>query len=243
MGFTNQILGSGGLLLREQIQSANYEPFTSGWVIKQNGDVEFNEGNFRGSITAPSIILDGASGDILVYTGIPAAGNLAVAISGAAGVDQYGNAYGAGITVTDVVDTPLGNTQINGTFNVGNGIAGKTYFESRTLAYAAQPSGLIPFNLAPSVINADYPTGWGANKLWTCPENGWYSVSLLIDQLQSLGDTYQIQVDGTDSHNYENNVDIGSWNAILKLVAGDTVGFHRNNSDGIGSTAIIARMK
>ena len=42
------------------IASADYNPGTAGWVIKANGDVEFDSGEFRGAITAGTIDIGGS---------------------------------------------------------------------------------------------------------------------------------------------------------------------------------------
>lgn len=52
-----------------------------------------------GTITGAQIIADGASGELLAYTGAPATGNLLVSISGAAGSDAHSNAYVVGLQV------------------------------------------------------------------------------------------------------------------------------------------------
>jgi hypothetical protein len=97
-GFSNAVVGGIGSLVRKWIKSPNYIPATTGWTINQDGSVEFNNGTFRGTITASNIILIGASGEILVYSGPPANGNLVLAISAQAGNDAFGNSYGAGLS-------------------------------------------------------------------------------------------------------------------------------------------------
>jgi len=52
----------------------------------------------QGVITANRVIIAGPNGQLLVYNGTPANGNLIASIAGAAGTDQFGNAYKAGIT-------------------------------------------------------------------------------------------------------------------------------------------------
>lgn len=49
MTFNNSIL-SGETLVRNSIQSENYESGVSGWRIARNGDVEFAEGTYRGDV-------------------------------------------------------------------------------------------------------------------------------------------------------------------------------------------------
>jgi|HubBroStandDraft_4_1064222.scaffolds.fasta_scaffold01801_13 hypothetical protein len=50
-------------------------------------------------ITGAQFVADGTSGQILVYNGTPAFGNLIVSISGAAGTDSSGNSYDEGVAV------------------------------------------------------------------------------------------------------------------------------------------------
>jgi hypothetical protein len=56
MGFVNPILGGGGALVRPAIKSPNYVPGTTGWEIDRDGNAEFNDGDFRGTVTAAQII-------------------------------------------------------------------------------------------------------------------------------------------------------------------------------------------
>lgn len=82
-------LTAGTVLVREQIQSQNYSPGNAGWVIKANGDAEFNSVVIRGGTVV--------SGLALYYDGAPAAGNLIMSISASAGTDAFGNAYVEGV--------------------------------------------------------------------------------------------------------------------------------------------------
>jgi hypothetical protein len=93
-GFRNPIIGAAGVLLRAAIRSPNYVPGLAGWSINRNGSVDFNVGNFRGTIT-----ISGAGVALLVYDGTPQAHSLILAISSVAGVDAYGNPYAAGLTL------------------------------------------------------------------------------------------------------------------------------------------------
>jgi hypothetical protein len=52
MPFANSIAGGNGSLVRTQLQSGNYVAGVSGWRIGKDGSAEFNNGTFRGSITA-----------------------------------------------------------------------------------------------------------------------------------------------------------------------------------------------
>lgn len=48
--FSNPIVGALGRLIREAIQSANYVAGSLGWRIEQDGDAEFNNATFRGTL-------------------------------------------------------------------------------------------------------------------------------------------------------------------------------------------------
>lgn len=52
MPFTNQIAGGQGALVRNWLQSQNFVAGVSGWQIRKDGNVEFNNGTFRGSLTS-----------------------------------------------------------------------------------------------------------------------------------------------------------------------------------------------
>lgn len=81
------------------LESPDYLPGVSGWAIFGDGSAEFNNGTFRGMIAAASILLQGGSGEVLVYSGPAAAGNLIGSLSALAGVDSHGNTFPAGLQV------------------------------------------------------------------------------------------------------------------------------------------------
>lgn len=83
-------VAAGVVLVRPAIQSPDYLTGVSGWAIKIDGSAEFNNVVIRGGT-----VLSGIS---LYYDGTPAAGNLIASIAAAAGTDDFGNAYAAGIT-------------------------------------------------------------------------------------------------------------------------------------------------
>jgi len=62
MGFNNPIIGGGGTLVYPSIHSPDYVMGVSGWTINKDGTVEFNNGIFRGQLTAGSIT-SGSIGD------------------------------------------------------------------------------------------------------------------------------------------------------------------------------------
>lgn len=88
MGFRNSILG-GVTLIRDAIQSQNYQAGSAGWSINQDGTAELNGAIIRGGVVV--------SGLALYYNGTPAAGNLIMSIAAAAGTDSFGNAYVKGV--------------------------------------------------------------------------------------------------------------------------------------------------
>lgn len=87
MGFRSSIL-AGKRLIREAIQSPNFTSGADGWEVRRDGSAEFNDIVIRGGSTT--------QGQVFVYNGTPAAGNLMLSISPTAGTDEFGNAYVAG---------------------------------------------------------------------------------------------------------------------------------------------------
>lgn len=96
-GFNNPLVSDGGGLAYPSIHSPNFVSGSIGWTINKDGSVEFNNGVFRGTVTAGSFI--GANFEInqdgsFYYTGTPALGNLFFSItSNNGGTDRFGNVY------------------------------------------------------------------------------------------------------------------------------------------------------
>lgn len=90
MTFRNSVVG-GTVLVRSAIESQNFVTGATGWQIKADGTAEFNNVIIRGGTVI--------SGTSLYYNGPPAAGNLILSLSAAAGTDVYGNAYVKGVGV------------------------------------------------------------------------------------------------------------------------------------------------
>lgn len=87
----------GGVALRRPaIQSPNYVTGMSGWTINADGSAEFNNLTIRGTFMGTDFEVN--SSGAFFYNGTPAAGNLDISIAQAAGTDQFGNAYPAGVT-------------------------------------------------------------------------------------------------------------------------------------------------
>jgi hypothetical protein len=97
------------------------------------------------TITGASIVADGSSGQVLIYSGTPAHGNLIGSWSGAAGTDGFTNSYPQGLSVT--VGTIAGSAITGSTFT------GTDFVISSTgeLFYSAAPAA---GNLVLSVAQA-----------------------------------------------------------------------------------------
>jgi hypothetical protein len=83
------------LTARGTVQSGNYAAGTTGWKIDNTGTAEFNNVTVRGTFQGTRFTIN-ASGEFL-YSGTPAAGNLATSIAPVAGTDAFGNAYLDGV--------------------------------------------------------------------------------------------------------------------------------------------------
>ncbi len=94
MGFENPIVGGTSLRI-PAIQSPDFSPGVSGWIIRIDGSAEFNNLTIRGEFVGVNFILnvDG----LFIYSGPPAAGSLIASIAAAPGVDDFGNTYLDGI--------------------------------------------------------------------------------------------------------------------------------------------------
>lgn len=94
-GFNNPIAGDGGGLQYPQLKSPNFVAGSTGWIVRKDGSVEFNNGTFRGTVTAGSFI--GTDFEIsplgaFFYSGVPALGNLIISITPPGVVlDRFGN--------------------------------------------------------------------------------------------------------------------------------------------------------
>lgn len=93
-GFQNPIVGGTALRI-PAIQSPDFQEGVSGWIIRIDGSAEFNDLVIRGVFNGANFTIN--SMGLFVYDGVPANGNLIANISAAAGTDEFGNAYLAGI--------------------------------------------------------------------------------------------------------------------------------------------------
>lgn len=86
-------------------------------------------------ITGAQIIADGTSGQLLIYNGPPATGNLVGSWSGAAGNDTHGNTYPIGLAASQVTMTGAGLTN---PILTGSTIAGGTINNAAIISGAVQ---------------------------------------------------------------------------------------------------------
>jgi hypothetical protein len=91
----NDDLAAGVVLVRPALQSPDYDPGVAGWMVSIEGNAEFNDLTLRGTFLGTNFVLD--SSGLFLYSGTPANGNLIANITAAAGVDEFGNTYLAGI--------------------------------------------------------------------------------------------------------------------------------------------------
>lgn len=129
-GFNNAVVGGSGILKRPAIQSPNFNlPAQTGWAIKEDGSAYFFNVTVVGIITGGTVVVDGPTGGIFVYSGPPVLGNLIGSWTGQSGTDTYGNVYPAGLSVTqgditgmDIDSTTITNSVLQGGSSVGTAI-------------------------------------------------------------------------------------------------------------------------
>ena len=103
-----QEITAGGQLIVPQVYSPNFSLVNqTGWAILSNGNAYFFNITASGSVTANSVIIEGSSGNILIYNGIPATGTLVGSWTGAAGIDPYNNSYPQGIAIGALSNTEI----------------------------------------------------------------------------------------------------------------------------------------
>lgn len=143
-GFNNPIIGGGGALVYPSIHAPNYVPGSTGWTVNKDGSVEFNNGTFRGTVSAATIIASiiksaslapgyqiDASGDIIIYNSF---GAIVLYIAPSKdGVFVYADTGSAtqGALIASMTGTS-GTDPVNATtYNTGTNtyvtIAGQTY--------------------------------------------------------------------------------------------------------------------
>jgi hypothetical protein len=68
MAFSNPVVG-GETLIRDSIQSENFEPGVAGWAVNRDGTAEFNDVTARGDIVANSVAVTTDEGTITIQDG------------------------------------------------------------------------------------------------------------------------------------------------------------------------------
>ena len=96
-GFNNPIIGGGGALVYPSIHSPDYVAGSTGWTVNKDGSAEFNSLTIRGTFNGHDFVIN-ADG-VFFYSPSEGAGNLIISNAPAAGVDDFGNSYGAGLNV------------------------------------------------------------------------------------------------------------------------------------------------
>jgi hypothetical protein len=134
-------LTAGTVLVREAIQSQNYNPGSAGWIVEADGDAEFNDVTIRGGTVV--------SGTSLYYNGAPAAGNLTLSLASTAGVDPFGNTYPAGYAWHNGADVIYAQ-DTSGNVTVGSTAANSALInpaDGEHIIQANDADGDLAFNL------------------------------------------------------------------------------------------------
>lgn len=98
-GFNNPIVGGGGALAYPSIHSPDFVHLLSGWTVNKDGSAEFENLTLRGTFNGNDYIINNAG--VFIYDGAAALNTLILAMAGAPGTDQFGNAYsGPGISLS-----------------------------------------------------------------------------------------------------------------------------------------------
>jgi hypothetical protein len=136
-GWGNPVVG-GTTLRIPAIQSPNFSLINStGWAIFADGSAYFFNVTVAGTITGGTLVIDGATGGIFVYSGPPALGNLIGSWAGASGTDSKGNTYPQGFNIT------MG--AISGTAITGSSFSGTNF--------VLNVSGLFMYSGTPALGN------------------------------------------------------------------------------------------
>ena len=206
-GFNNSIVGGIGKLIREWIQSPNFVHNVSGWSINRDGSAEFQNIIARGDLSGstltvpegavngtPRVVIDSA-GHIYVYgvgvdpTAILGNGGAAVQFIDfgdpfAGGIIAEAGINGNNFYIQGMTGAAVINLAPNTPLKVGNnGKPGKYY------AGLCNTNAQVIANSVTTVLttfflveeDSDYGAAFSTNAgTWTCPVDGWYDVSALV---------------------------------------------------------------
>jgi hypothetical protein len=188
-GFAHDIAGGQGNLITIVEKSPNYVPGVSGWAIFRNGDVEFNSGTFRGTVTAGTFagtnFVINSAGEFF-YSGVPALGNLTASITvpNTTGTDAFGNHWFGGLASYDQSsNSGIAISQFQMVFlrNIGAGTAWTTttgIFQALSPGFGIELAGpgFWDFGGVPvlgGTVNADPADATGATA------EGWHALTNL----------------------------------------------------------------
>lgn len=186
MPFTNEVIGTNGVLIRNWLQSANFITGISGWQIKKDGTAEFNNGTFRGSIEVGPltgqhfIVNNPATGDVVdIYDG----SNTLVAK-----IDQFGE-----IITTNGVDSALmfGNGFSFVDFGAPPGsYGGMTGFSRSTGSQVVIDSGRTSGGVSSNIFFQDNVNGPGGKAALIASQRGLSQGSLIQTDSYSAANSY-----------------------------------------------------
>jgi hypothetical protein len=193
VSFSNPVTGGQGALIRPAIKSPNFVHNVSGWSINRDGSAEFNNGTFRGTVTAGSFqgtdFVINTSGAFF-YSGVPAAGNLIASIAPGSGSDVFGNGYLGGFTSYDDAAgffvNMLGSELVYGPVTAGTPI---TAGAGTIASSGAEIIVSSPVTVAdPSLVSLELDSG-AANSapLGTSPRATFHSSSTVPVLVQAQG--------------------------------------------------------
>ncbi len=126
------------------------------------------------TITGAQLIADGTQGQVLIYNGVPGAGNLVGSWSGAAGTDAYGNSYPSGISATTGTFSGSGMTGADitaSTFDSGSvtsssisnpAISGGTISETQ-ITFDQVGGVLLVYSTTTTTVTLTSGTSWTAS--------------------------------------------------------------------------------
>jgi hypothetical protein len=215
----------GGITLRiPAIRSPDYVPGVSGWTVNIDGSVEFNDGTFRGTVTAGTFqgndFVINTQG-IFLYSGAPAAGNLIISLASAGGTDTFGNVFPSGINVSggNLINIPSANGSdvalttevygdafarfvlaVNGTMNWGDGVHAPDTSLFRPQANQLNTQGTFGIGLEAKVgtyLVRELSTG---DATWQAPAytTGWSGTTAFGTLATGTFQTLQFRFDGQD---------------------------------------------
>jgi hypothetical protein len=156
-GFPDAFAGNQGIMLTQALQSENFVSGVSGWQILRNGNAQFNNGVFRGSVEVTSVsgqdILIGVNGSIseieflsgVSYEKTPA--NFAEGVTGA-GASQQIEFLMSGPQAASPNDDWVQIVMVSNSSGGGNEVVGELVY----VDVSGTPHDLLVWGIAGGVI-------------------------------------------------------------------------------------------